>query len=85
MTTDAIIGFLSGSILTEVLRELLRLYTRKFDLRKDLRMLIYQRKLQVAEKSMAYFHTFYERMIHVKKSFEMYAKLWRKTNLIPKP
>lgn len=50
MTTDAIIGFL----LTEVLRELLRAFTRKFDLRKDLNKHTYERKLQVAEKAMAY-------------------------------
>lgn len=79
MTTDAIIGFLSGSLLTEVLRELLRVVTRKFDLRKDLRKHTYERKLQVAEKAMAYYYSFYERIIHVKKSYEMYAKLWEKT------
>jgi hypothetical protein len=79
MTTDAIIGFLSGSLLTEVLRELLRHLTRKFDLRKDLRKYTYERKLHVAEKAMAYYYTFYERMIHVKKAYEMYARLWEKT------
>ena len=67
MTTDAIIGFLSGSLLTEVLRELVRLFTHKFDLRKDLRKHTYERKLQVAEKAMAYYYTFYERMIHAKR------------------
>lgn len=79
MTTDAIIGFLSGSLLTEVLRELLRVFTRKYDLKKDLRKHTYERKLQVAEKAMAYYYTFYERMIHAKKAYEMYAKLWEKT------
>ncbi|MCS3798335.1 hypothetical protein [Niastella sp. OAS944] len=79
MTTDAIIGFLSGSLLTEVLRELVRIFTHKFDLRKDLRKHTYERKLQVAEKAMAYYYTFYERMIHAKKAYEMYAKLWDKT------
>jgi hypothetical protein len=79
MTTDAIIGFLSGSLLTEVLRELLRVFTRRFDLRKDLSKHTYERKLQVAEKAMAYYYTFYERMIHVKKAYEMYAKLWENT------
>ena len=79
MTTDAIIGFLSGSLLTEVVREMLRIFSHKFDLRKDLRKHTYERKLQVAEKAMAYYYTFYERMIHMKKAYEMYAKLWEKT------
>lgn len=78
MTTDAIIGFLSGSILTEVMREMLRIFSHKFDLRKDLRKHTYERKLQVAEKAMAYYYTTYERLIHMKKAYEMYAKLWAK-------
>lgn len=78
MTTDAIIGFLSGSILTEILRETLRIFTHKFDLRKDLRKHTYERKLQMAEKAMAYYYTFYERIVHVKKSYQLYAKLVEK-------
>jgi hypothetical protein len=54
---------------------LLHVFTRKYDLRKDLSKYTYERKLQVAEKASAYYYTFYERIVHVKKSYQMYAKL----------
>lgn len=78
MTSDVIIGFLTGSLLTEIIRESIRLFIKGIEYKKDLGKLTYERKLQVAEKAMAYYYTFYERMIHVKKSYEMFAKLLEK-------
>lgn len=75
MTSDVIIGFLTGSILTEVVRESLRLFTKGIEYKKELAKFTYERKLQLAERAMAFYYTYYERVMEVKKSYEIYIKL----------
>ena len=74
MTSDVIIGFLTGSLLTEVVRESIRLFTKGIEHKKDLAKLTYERKLQMAENAMAYYYTYYERLIEIKKSYQIYVK-----------
>src|SRR4051812_14131724 len=72
MTSDVIIGFLTGSILTEIIRESIRLFTKGIEYKKDLAKVTYERKLNVAEKAMAFYYTYYERVMEVKKYYELY-------------
>jgi hypothetical protein len=74
MTSDVIIGFLTGSLLTEVVRESIRLFTKGIEHKKELAKLTYERKLQMAEDAMAYYYTYYERLIEMKTSYEIYVK-----------
>jgi hypothetical protein len=74
MTSDIIIGFLSGSLLTEIVREIIRLFSKGIEHKKELAKLTYKRKLQMAENAMAYYYTYYERLIEIKKSYQIYVK-----------
>src|SRR5581483_9409768 len=74
MTTDVIIGFLSGSLATEVIREIFHFFTRGHEHRQTLQKLTYERKLQKAENAMAFYFTYYERVVEVKHAYEVYIK-----------
>ena len=58
MTIQSIIGFLSGSLVTLVIREIINQYNRKQDFEREIRKLIYVRKLEVAEKAIAVYYTY---------------------------
>jgi hypothetical protein len=74
MTSDVIIGFLSGSLATEVVREIFHFFTRGYEHKRDLQKLTYQRKLQKAENAMAFYFTYYERVVEIKHAYEVYIK-----------
>lgn len=74
MTNDVIIGFLSGSLATEMVREIFHFFTRGFDHRRELRKLTYERKLKKAEKATAFYITYYQRVLQVKHAYEVYIK-----------
>jgi len=54
MTNDIVLGFLSGSLATEIVREIFRFLTLGHEFKKKLQKLTYERKLQKAENAIAY-------------------------------
>lgn len=75
MTTDVIIGFLSGSLTTGIVREIFSFIVPGHELKKKLHKLTNERKLQTSEKAIAYYHTCYDRIVKLKKTYEVYIKV----------
>jgi len=67
---NTITGFLGGSIVTLVIREIINQINRKVDFKRELKKITYQRKIEKAENAVAYFWTYLNKAIEVKKSFE---------------
>ena len=72
MTNDIILGFLSGSLATEIVREIFRFLTRGYEFKKEVQKLTYEKKLQIAETVIAYHMTFYEGLCQLKRSYLVY-------------
>jgi len=72
MTNDIVLGFLSGSLATEIVREIFRFLTLGHEFKKKLQKLTYERKLQKAENAIAYHSTWYERLNELKASYLAY-------------
>jgi hypothetical protein len=76
MTFDAniITAFLTGSVATLIIKEIFNQINRKVDFNRDLKKIIYQRKLEKAESAVAYYWTYLNKAIEVKKSMETIHK-----------
>ena len=72
MTTDIIFGFLSGSLATEIAREIFRFLTWSREFKKELQKLTHERKLQKAENAIDYHWTWYERLNELKAPYLAY-------------
>src|SRR5262245_1125761 len=67
-------AFLTGSIATLIVRELVNQLNKKIDFYRDLKKLTYQKKLEKAERAIAYFWTYAAKVMEVKKSVETIQK-----------
>jgi hypothetical protein len=76
MTIDinTISAFLTGSLATLVIREIINQINRKVDFNRDLTKIAYQKKLEKAENAVAYYWTYLNKAIEVKKSIETIHK-----------
>lgn len=71
---DVISAFLSGSLATLVIREILNQINRKIDFSRELKKIVYQKKLEKAENAVAYYWTYLNKAVEVKKSIETINK-----------
>ncbi len=76
MTFDlnTISGFLTGTIVTLIIREIINQINRKVDYSREIRKITYQKKLEKAESAVAYYWTYLNKAIEVKKSLETVHK-----------
>ena len=76
MTIDisTISAFLTGSIATLVIREVFNQINKKVDFNRDLVKITYQKKLEKAENAIAYYWTYLNKAVEVKKSIETILK-----------
>jgi|JI10StandDraft_1071094.scaffolds.fasta_scaffold00949_6 magnesium-transporting ATPase (P-type) len=73
--TNLILGALGGSIGTLIIKEIINQINRKIDFNRDIKKLTYVRKLEKAESAIAYYWTYLNKVIEVKKSFEIIIKV----------
>ena len=76
MTFDftTISAFLTGSLATLILREIFNQINKKIDFSRDLIKITYEKKLEKAEKAVAFYWTYTSKVIEVKKSVETIQK-----------
>ncbi|ABG58103.1 hypothetical protein [Cytophaga hutchinsonii] len=72
--TNTITAFLTGSVVTLIIREIFNQINRKVDFNRDLKKITYQRKLEKAESAVAYYWTYLNKAIEMKKSMETIHK-----------
>lgn len=75
MDSQIIIGLLSGSLVTLMIKEAFNQYNRKVDFDRDIRKLTFVRKLEKAEKAISFYSTYINTIIEIKKSFELMLKV----------
>jgi tetratricopeptide (TPR) repeat protein len=68
---NTITGFLGGSLTTVVVGWLLNSITKKQEFKRELIKATYLRKLEKAEKAVAYYYTYVSKVIELKKSLEV--------------
>jgi hypothetical protein len=71
---NTITAFLTGSVATLIIREIFNQINRKVDFNRDLKKLTYQRKLEKAESAVAYYWTYLNKAVEMKKSMETIHK-----------
>lgn len=76
MTFDftTISAFLTGSLATLIIREIFNQINKKIDFSRDLKKITYSKKLEKAEKAVAFYWTYTSKVIEVKKSVETIQK-----------
>lgn len=76
MTFDftTISAFLTGSVVTLIIREVLNQINKKIDFSRELKKITYEKKLEKAEKAVAFYWTYTSKVIEVKKSIETIQK-----------
>lgn len=77
MTLDlnTLIGFLSGSFLTLIVKELINQFNKKQDFKRDIFKITYSRKLEIAEKAIAFYWTYLNQIISLKSSFQVLIQI----------
>jgi hypothetical protein len=77
MKIDAstIIGFLSGSLATIILKFILDQITNKQVFNREIAKIIFTKKLQIAENAVAYYYAFLSKIIELQKSLELTVKV----------
>ena len=68
---DAIIGFLGGSLATLIIKEVINQINKKQDFRRELTKATYLRKLEKAEKAVAYYWTYLNQVVILKNSYQV--------------
>lgn len=71
---NAISGFLTGSLATLIVREIISQINRKVDFKREIIKITYQKKLEKAESAVAYYWTYLNKAIEVKKSLQTVHK-----------
>jgi len=69
--STTLIGFLSGSLVTLVIKELINQFNKRQDFQREIKKVTYIRKLEKAEKAVAFYWTYLNRVTEIKKSFEV--------------
>jgi hypothetical protein len=72
--TNALVGILSGSLATLVIKEILNQINKRQDFTRELKKVTYTRKLEKAENAIAYYWTYLNKVIEMKKSLEVIIK-----------
>lgn len=67
----ALIGFLSGSLMTILIKEVINQINKKQDFDRKIKKITYTRKLEKAENAVAFYWTGLARVTEIKKSFEV--------------
>lgn len=75
-----LIGFLSGSFATLIVKELFLQYNKRLDFNRKLTKLTYSRRLETAEKATAYYWTVLNKVAEMKKIYEFMAKALEELN-----
>jgi hypothetical protein len=68
---NSIIGFLGGSLATLIIKEVINFFNKRQDFKRELIKATYQRKLEKAEKAIAYYWTYLKQVIILKSSFQV--------------
>lgn len=74
MDLKIIIGFLSGSIGTLLIKEIINQINKKLDFNRELKKLTFTRKLEKAEKAVSFYSNYLNTITEMKKSFEVILK-----------
>jgi hypothetical protein len=71
METNTVIGILSGSVATLIVKGLWEQLTKWQDFQRELKKLTFSRKLEKAENAIALYRTYTNKLIELKKSIEL--------------
>ncbi|RZJ97804.1 MAG: hypothetical protein EOO46_25310 [Flavobacterium sp.] len=71
---NILIGILSGSLATLVVKEVINQINKRQDFTRELKKITYIRKLEKAENAIAFYWTYINRVIEMKKSLEVVVK-----------
>jgi tetratricopeptide (TPR) repeat protein len=67
-------SFLGGSVVTLIIKEFVNQYNKRQDFKRDLAKMTYSRKLEKAEAAVAFYWTYLDKVINIKKSVEVIIK-----------
>ena len=74
MDKELIIGILTGSLGTIFIKELINQLNKKIDFDRDLTKYVYQKKIEAAEKAMAFYSTYLNLIVEIRESFRVIKK-----------
>lgn len=68
-------SFLGGSLITLIIKELISQWNKRQDFKLEIKRITYIRKLDKAERAIAYYWTYIDQLLQMKKSFEILLNL----------
>jgi len=71
---NTLVGLFGGSLATLLAKEVLNQINKKQDFTRELRKLTYMKKLEKAENAIAFYWTYLDKLIQMKKSLEFVVK-----------
>lgn len=71
MDEKTIIGLLSGSLGTLIIKEIFDFFNKNLEFKRELKKITFTRKLEKAEKAISFFSTYLNTIIEIKKSLEV--------------
>jgi hypothetical protein len=69
-------AFLSGSVITLIIKEVVNQINRKVDFERDLKKITFQKKIDKAEKAVSFYWTYLNKVVELKKSLETMHKVF---------
>ena len=74
MDQNTIIGLLTGSLATLLIKGLIEYLSKKTEHKRELFSITYQRQLELAEKATSYYYTYFSQIQHTKKAIQSLIK-----------
>jgi hypothetical protein len=74
LDAETIVGFLSGSILTLGVKELFNFINKRIGYKRELSKILFEKRLSIGEKAIAYYWTYVDKVHAIKKSLEIIMK-----------
>ncbi|KIA82567.1 hypothetical protein OA84_10410 [Kaistella solincola] len=75
---NAIVGFLSGSIATIILNQIFNYFNKRTEFDRELKKIKFVRTLEISEKAVAYYYTYFTKVNEIKKSIDKLSSSLKK-------
>lgn len=71
--SETIVGFLTGSVATIIINQIFNYFNKKTEFNRELTKIKFSRTLEISEKAVSYYYTYFSKVSEIKKSIDKLA------------
>ena len=71
--SETILGFLTGSVATIIINQIFNYFNKKTEFNRELKKIKFSRTLEISEKAVSYYYTYFSKVSEIKKSIDKFA------------